>query len=130
LCLKYDKERELMDNIILSSGPPCPKCKKPMETKTRTSPPSNCSTFYFSQWDYCLECRYIQHYEKYKVFPKTTIKVKSDDSDYPLDRIIGKVRGLLKELEDLRVQHKTEKDSQPAPIANSVVTDDDLPWTI
>jgi hypothetical protein len=26
--------------------------------------------YYFTEWDYCIICGYLQHYEKYKVLTK------------------------------------------------------------
>ncbi len=48
----------------------CPKCLAKMQTvrkrpEERKFKPEQ--KFYFSEWDVCSVCRYIQHYEKFKV---------------------------------------------------------------
>jgi len=48
----------------------CPKCDQEMERrKHRPNEIAHLSKpYYFSEWDYCKNCRHVQHYEKFKVF--------------------------------------------------------------
>ena len=46
---------------------PCPKCSQPMVRKYRNKKHDRKKKAYgYTEWDYCLSCRHIQHYEKYK----------------------------------------------------------------
>jgi len=50
----------------------CPKCRALMQRRIRSNGDmTEGQKSYFIAWDYCLECKYLQHYEKYKV--KTTV---------------------------------------------------------
>lgn len=57
---------------VLGEGEPCPKCDKPMQRrehknildKQRNAP------YYFREWDYCCDCKHLQHYDHCKVFNK------------------------------------------------------------
>jgi type II secretory ATPase GspE/PulE/Tfp pilus assembly ATPase PilB-like protein len=100
-------------------GPPCPKCKKPMTTKRRKVPPSNCTTFYFSQWDVCQDCHHMQHYERFKVYPEikpTSILVKRKIHHYTIDSVIETMELLLEDMKKIRAEN------------SHIISDDELPW--
>lgn len=54
---------------VIGSGENCPKCKIPMQRrehdeireKQRNAP------YYFKEWDYCIKCNHLQHYDWCKV---------------------------------------------------------------
>lgn len=46
-------------------GNECPKCFKPMQRRERIAPPPN-KTYFYKEWDYCLDCGHLQHYEEFK----------------------------------------------------------------
>lgn len=46
-------------------GENCPKCFKLMERRKRIVPPKN-KTYFFKEWDYCINCSHVQHYDKFK----------------------------------------------------------------
>lgn len=58
------KNRKLNKGIVSSSGNNCPKCHQPMERRKRTKTPEK--QFYFTEWDYCIGCKHIQHYDEFK----------------------------------------------------------------
>ena len=45
-------------------GEKCPKCSRPMERRTHSGKPK--TSFFFKKWDYCTNCKHVQHYEKWK----------------------------------------------------------------
>ena len=47
-------------------GENCPKCSKPMTHRKRIKPPKDGKTYFFTEYDFCKPCRFMQHYEKYK----------------------------------------------------------------
>lgn len=55
--------------IIILKKMDCPKCKNKMERRKRNKDMS-IGAYYFTEWDYCIICGYLQHYEKYKVLTK------------------------------------------------------------
>ena len=50
---------------IKGDGNSCPKCGKPMQRRERIKPPEN-KTYFYKEWDYCIDCRHVQHYEEFK----------------------------------------------------------------
>ncbi len=54
--------------LIVGNGENCPSCKNPMQRRKHTLPhPTHSKKAYgFSEWDWCPECRYLQHYERFK----------------------------------------------------------------
>ncbi len=50
----------------------CPKCGHKMERRWHNKLTNKMirQPYYFAQWDYCSNCRYIQHYEHFKVYSK------------------------------------------------------------
>lgn len=48
-------------------GNDCPKCKEQMQRRERVVFPTH--TYYFTEWDYCLSCGHLQHYEEFKKYP-------------------------------------------------------------
>lgn len=58
------KNRKLNKGIVSSSGNNCPKCNNPMERRKRTKPVDK--PFYYTEWDYCIGCKHIQHYDDFK----------------------------------------------------------------
>lgn len=50
----------------------CPECNQKMERvkdKPLTSKRKK-QKYYFTEWDVCRNCDFVQHYEKFKVFNK------------------------------------------------------------
>ena len=58
-------EKTPKHKYILSEGKICPKCRKPMQRRKHTEPPTDKS--FYSEWDYCRPCGHIQHYQEFKV---------------------------------------------------------------
>ena len=52
-------------NIVIGIGNNCPKCSKPMERRRHAGKIRN-PHCYYSKWDYCNNCKHVQHYEEYK----------------------------------------------------------------
>jgi hypothetical protein len=52
--------------IVVGIGEKCPKCGKDMER--RKHPPHFVSRngHFFTEWDFCPECKHVQHYAQYK----------------------------------------------------------------
>lgn len=50
---------------VKGEGKICPKCFVPMQRRERVRPPANKSYFY-KEWDYCLKCGSIYHYNEFK----------------------------------------------------------------
>lgn len=54
-----------MKNIEIISKTRCIKCNSSnCEIRKRKTKPNG--WYYFTQWDYCLDCGHLQHYEQYK----------------------------------------------------------------
>jgi|SRR6516162_3002944 hypothetical protein len=53
----------------MSNGEPCPKCGQIMRRDSHDDDwrPRPGQRYYFAAWDYCADCRHVQHYEKFKV---------------------------------------------------------------
>lgn len=51
--------------IRIGEGKDCPKCKIPMERRKHFEVPKN-RVYYFREWDFCLKCKHLQHYEEFK----------------------------------------------------------------
>ena len=51
----------------------CPKCGTLMETRyhSKLKQQDLKKSYIFSQWDACLNCHHLQHYEKYKIINET-----------------------------------------------------------
>lgn len=60
--------------IVLSKITPCPQCRRTMERRAHVTVPEN-KPYYFSEWDYCINCGYLQHYEKFKVFLNRPLEI-------------------------------------------------------
>lgn len=41
---------------------------------------SRIDTYWFSEWDYCVNCKHVQHYEKYKQNLTQVIEYFKEDS--------------------------------------------------
>jgi len=53
--------------IIKGIGEHCRRCHKPMQRRKHATTPTNPKQkYYFTEWDVCLNCHHIQHYEKFK----------------------------------------------------------------
>jgi hypothetical protein len=54
---------------IKGIGNPCPVCGRSMERREHTLPhPTHSKKPYgFSEWDWCPDCKYLQHYEEFKI---------------------------------------------------------------
>jgi len=59
------KKLQRLKNIErIGDGKPCPKCFKVMERRKHKDIPSK--TWFYQKWDYCLDCKHVQHYEEFK----------------------------------------------------------------
>lgn len=67
---KQRKKRNKNHVDIVCKVNECPKCKNTMETRKHKniSAKQLKQPFYFSQWDYCTNCKYIQTDEAFKVW--------------------------------------------------------------
>ena len=47
----------------------CKECGEIMERRKHSylSPELLDKPYYFTEWDYCKKCGYVQHYERYKI---------------------------------------------------------------
>ena len=53
---------------IKGNGNNCPKCSNPMQRREHTDKYDfKARAYYFKEWDYCLQCKHLQHYEEFKV---------------------------------------------------------------
>jgi hypothetical protein len=54
---------------VLDSGEDCPKCKEPMQRREHKNilEKQKNALYYFREWDYCLRCSHLQHYNHFKV---------------------------------------------------------------
>lgn len=43
--------------------------------------------YYFSEWDYCRNCKHLQHYECYKVWNDPNVAVLREEEQGKLDFI-------------------------------------------
>lgn len=50
--------------VIIGIGNTCPKCNKPMERRSHRERPVK--NWFYEKWDYCKDCKHIQHYEEFK----------------------------------------------------------------
>jgi hypothetical protein len=59
---------KMSKGTYIGRGKKCPKCKKPMARMQRKKPPSPDSNqdTWFSEWDFCRDCRHVQHYEEFR----------------------------------------------------------------
>lgn len=51
--------------IEIDTGCDCPKCGKPMQRRKRVEVPMNNKGY--SEWDFCIFCRHLQHYKEFKL---------------------------------------------------------------
>lgn len=51
------------------SGEMCPKCKSQMQRRMHNGLREKQinAPYYFSEWDYCIQCNHVQLYEMFKV---------------------------------------------------------------
>lgn len=58
--------------VIVGKGALCPNCEKPMQERehSRLTLKHKTAPYYFIKWDYCPDCKFLQHYEDQKVFNK------------------------------------------------------------
>jgi hypothetical protein len=72
---------------ILGQGNDCPKCKRKMQRRGHKflGKKQKNAPYYFSQWDYCLACWHLQHYDEYKVWNNNDmakyVKSKEEESN-------------------------------------------------
>src|SRR5258706_1939745 len=59
---------------VKGSSEKCPRCRSIMQRREHTTIPQN-KPYYFSEWDYCINCGYLQHYEKFKVFLNRPLEI-------------------------------------------------------
>ena len=66
---KPRKKKESNKVEILPSEESCKKCNQPMQRRKHRSITEKQlnKAFYYSEWDYCKPCGFLQHYDKYKV---------------------------------------------------------------
>jgi len=55
--------------LINSNNMKCPICERKMERRRHEKiyPKLLEKHYYFTEWDYCDNCNWVQHYEKYKI---------------------------------------------------------------
>lgn len=58
---------------VIGEGGDCPKCLIPMQRREHKGEAfvKPKQKYYFAEWDYCLQCGHLQHYEIYKRFKST-----------------------------------------------------------
>jgi hypothetical protein len=89
----------------------CPRCGSLLETRTHKNitPKQLKQQYYFSQWDACPKCGFIQLYEKYKVFNSPEDRFinekiyefnKANQSDTKQEGLFGDEDEKVKELKD------------------------------
>lgn len=61
---KLKKLERIKKIQIIGFGNECPKCSEPMQRRKHRAQPDK--TFFYSQWDYCIPCKHVQHYEEFK----------------------------------------------------------------
>lgn len=66
--ITHKKKLERMKNRkIIGEGNQCPKCVETlMERRGHKVIPNK--VYYYTEWDYCTKCGYLQHYEEFKIF--------------------------------------------------------------
>ena len=52
--------------IVIGEGKECKKCWKPMERRKHPINWKSKKSYYFTEWDYCQNCKHIQHYDEFK----------------------------------------------------------------
>ena len=59
-------------SVCIGEGNNCPKCNKPMIRKEHSKITEKIlnQPYYYSEWDVCVPCGHIQHYEYKKVWNK------------------------------------------------------------
>lgn len=59
-------------SILVSKGKECSNCGSIMNRMRHPDnwKPSKKQSYYFSEWDICGNCRYLQHYEIFRVCVK------------------------------------------------------------
>lgn len=62
-----------MAHTVLGKGNACPKCKEPMQRRGHNNP-LEIQAHEFWYWDYCRDCRHVQHYSEARFLPDKTIK--------------------------------------------------------
>lgn len=67
---RKQKKQKLKRVKVIKKGEKCPCCNNPMQRRTHASIGEKQlkKAYYYKEWDYCSPCRYVQHYEKFKVF--------------------------------------------------------------
>ena len=50
--------------IVVGSGNECPTCGKVMQRRKHKERPTK--SYFFTEWDYCSDCKRVQHYEEFK----------------------------------------------------------------
>ena len=75
--MKHTKRFKL--NIVtVGTGADCPRCGRPMERRGHADgfiPPPQLK-YYFAYWDWCSDCRHVQHYEEAKQYRDAPKKEK------------------------------------------------------
>jgi hypothetical protein len=58
--------------VLMGHGQPCPKCTSLMSRYEHSQEwlPRKRQPYYYLFWDYCKECRHVQHYETAKQIVK------------------------------------------------------------
>ena len=52
-------------------GNDCPKCGQKMERRKHNKNEKKYlnRAYYYTEWDYCKSCNYVQHYNQFKMWP-------------------------------------------------------------
>lgn len=74
--------------IATLSTESCPSCKELMQRRSHVylSEQQKKAPYHFSEWDVCIKCKRVQHYNKYKVWHNNDMSayVKSKDEENSL----------------------------------------------
>lgn len=52
--------------IKIGIGDKCPKCNEDMERRSHPKHWINKKSFFYTEWDYCIDCKHVQHYDRFK----------------------------------------------------------------
>ena len=63
-------------------GNNCIHCGTPMERRKRMKMPTNRSSYYYSEWDYCSSCSHVQHYEEFKSYDFSKFEVRTLEDEW------------------------------------------------
>tara|TARA_R100001530_G_scaffold134845_2_gene110593 strand:+ start:796 stop:1308 length:513 start_codon:yes stop_codon:yes gene_type:complete len=62
-CKAKVRKKKKSKSIVIGKGNDCPKCLKVMDRKTHINTPVK---WHYTKWDYCNNCKHLQHYDEFK----------------------------------------------------------------